>query len=119
LHLTSVGKLFLAADSAADVRAYAKRTGLPGKTPHSLTRLDTLEKELDKIRRHEFAHDNEEAEIGLRCVAAPVRNDEGQVVAGLSVSAPSDRHNPDWATPIKATASEISHALGFRKPSRK
>ncbi len=119
LHLTSVGKLFLAADSAADVRAYAKRTGLPGKTPHSLTRLDALEKELDKIRRHEFAYDNEEAEIGLRCVAAPVRNDEGQVVAGLSVSAPSDRHNPDWATPIKATASEISHALGFRKPSRK
>jgi len=44
LHLTSVGKLFLAADSAADVRAYAKRTGLPGKTPHSLTRLDTLER---------------------------------------------------------------------------
>lgn len=119
LHLTSVGKLFLAADSAADVRAYAKRTGLPGKTPHSLTRLDALEKELDKIRRHEFAYDNEEAEIGLRCVAAPVRNDEGQVVAGLSVSAPSDRHNPDWATPIKATANEISHALGFRKRSRK
>jgi len=119
LHLTSVGKLFLAADGLADVRAYARRTGLPGKTPHSLTRLDALEKELDKIRRHDFAYDNEEAEIGLRCLAAPIRNDEDQLVAGLSISAPSDRHNPDWITPIKATANEISKALGYRKPLRK
>ena len=116
LHLTSVGKLFLAADSASDVRAYARRTGLPGKTPHSLTRLDALDKELDKIRRHEVAFDNEEAEIGLRCIAAPIRNDEGQLVAGLSVSAPSDRHDPDWATTIKATADKIARALGHQAP---
>lgn len=116
LHLTSVGKLFLVDDRLADVRAYARRTGLPGKTPHSLTRLDALERELDRIRRHEFACDDEEAEVGLRCLAAPIRNDEGQLVAGLSVSAPADRHNPDWVTPIKATASEISQAMGYRKP---
>lgn len=119
LHLTSVGKLFLAADGLADVRAYARRTGLPGKTPHSLTRLEVLEKELDKIRRHEVAYDNEEAEIGLRCIAAAIHNDEGQLVAGLSVSAPSDRHNPEWVTPIKATAGEISQALGYRKRLRR
>ncbi|MCP5247022.1 MAG: IclR family transcriptional regulator [Candidatus Accumulibacter sp.] len=119
LHLTSVGKLFLAADAAADVRAYARRTGLPGKTPHSLTRLEALEKELDKIRRHEVAFDNEEAEIGLRCIAAPVLDDEGQMVAGLSVSAPSDRHNADWAKAIKLTASEISRALGYPSPARR
>ena len=119
LHLTSVGKLFLAADGLADVRAYARRTGLPGKTPHSLTRLDALEQELERIRRHEIAYDNEEAEIGLRCIAAPIHNDEGQLLAGLSVSAPSDRHNPDWVTPIKATANEISQAVGYRKGLRK
>jgi DNA-binding IclR family transcriptional regulator len=119
LHLTSVGKLFLAADSAAAVRAYARRTGLPGKTPHSLTRLDALEKELDKIRRHEVAYDNEEAEIGLRCIAAPIRDDEDQLVAGLSVSSPSDRHNPDWAKTIKATADEIARALGHHQRSRR
>ncbi|WP_300455476.1 IclR family transcriptional regulator [Accumulibacter sp.] len=118
LHLTSVGKLFLAADTVPEVRAYARRTGLPGKTPHSLTRIEALEKDLEKIRRHDVAYDNEEAEIGLRCVAAPIRNDEGRLVAGLSISAPSDRHNPDWVTPIKATANEISQALGFRRPPR-
>ena len=116
LHLTSVGKLFLAADGVADVRSYAKRTGLPGKTPHSLTSLGALEKELDKIRRHDLSYDNEEAELGLRCVAAPIRNDEGMIVAGLSISAPTDRHDPNWIVQIKATADEISHALGYQKP---
>ena len=119
LHLTSVGKLFLAAAGLAEVRTYARRTGLPGKTPHSLTRLDALEKELDKVRRHEVAYDNEEAEIGLRCIAAPIRDDQGEVVAGLSVSAPSDRHNPDWVKPIRATATAISQALGYRISPRK
>ncbi|WP_301103205.1 IclR family transcriptional regulator [Propionivibrio sp.] len=114
LHLTSLGKLFLAAESVADVCAYAKRTGLPGKTPHSLTRLDALEKELDKIRRHDVAYDNEEAEIGLRCLAAPIRDDHGCVVAGLSISAPTDRHEPGWAVQIKAAAEAISNALGYR-----
>ncbi len=117
LHLTSLGKIFLAAESLAEVRAYAKRTGLPGKTPHSLTQLSALEKELDKIRRHDLAYDNEEAELGLRCVASPIRNEEGLIVAGLSISAPTDRHNPDWASRIKSTAEDISHALGYQ-PSR-
>lgn len=114
LHLTSIGKLFLAADGPQKVREYAKRTGLPGKTPHSLSTLSNLERELDKIRRHDIAYDNEEAELGLKCVAAPIRDDEAQVVAGLSVSAPADRHDPDWVTLVKRTADDISHALGYK-----
>ncbi|HRE16725.1 MAG TPA: IclR family transcriptional regulator [Rhodocyclaceae bacterium] len=118
LHLTSVGKLFLAADGTQKAREYARRTGLPGKTPHSLTTPAALEKELDKIRRHDVAYDNEEAEIGLKCVAAPVRDDEGHIVAGLSVSAPTDRHDPEWVKHVKKTADEISHALGYIGPPR-
>lgn len=118
LHLTSLGKLFLAADSNANVRAYAERTGLPGKTPHSLTSLDLLERELDTIRRSDLAFDNEEAEVGLRCVAAPIRNDEGAVVAGLSISAPTERHDQSWATQLQETTAAISHALGFRAQSK-
>ncbi len=113
LHLTSLGKLFLAAESAPEVRDYAKRTGLPGKTPHSLTSLDSLEKELDKVRRHGIAYDDEEAELGLKCVAAPIHDDEGHIVAALSVSAPADRHDPDWARQVLETADAVSHALGF------
>lgn len=119
LHLTSLGKLFLATDGIETVRAYAKRTGLPGKTPHSLTRLDILEKELEKIRRDDLAYDNEEAELGLRCIAAPIRNDEGAVVAGLSISAPTDRHNPGWVTQIKGATEAISRALGYHPTTQK
>ena len=113
LHLTSLGKLFLAAETPQQVRDYAKRTGLPGKTPHSLTDPTQLERELDKIRRHDLAYDNEEAEIGLRCVASPIRNDEGGLIAGLSISAPTERHNPNWVPLLKRTAEDISRALGY------
>ncbi len=114
LHLTSVGKLFLAEEGSAEVRDYARRSGLPGKTPHSLTSAAALEKELDWIRRHQVAYDNEEAEMGLKCVAAPIRDDEGHLVAGLSVSAPSERHDPDWVAQVRRTAQNVSHALGYR-----
>lgn len=118
LHLTSVGKLFLAADGPQKVREYARRTGLPGKTPHSLTSLMMLEKELDKIRRHDLAYDNEEAELGLKCIAAPIRDDESHLVAGLSVSAPADRHDPEWVALVKRTADDISLALGYQAPNK-
>ena len=119
LHLTSLGKLFLASDRTESVRAYAKRTGLPGKTPHSLTEIGTLEKELEKVRRHDLAYDNEEAELGLRCVASPIRNDEGIIIAGLSISAPTDRHDPGWIDQIKSSTEAISRALGYRPPPSK
>ena len=118
LHLTSIGKLFLAEDTPDAVRQYARRTGLPGKTASSLTTVAALEKALDRVRRHRLAHDNEEAETGLRCIAAPVRDDEGHLVAGLSVSAPTDRHSQDWSLKVSKTADSISRALGY-KPDEK
>lgn len=116
LHLTSVGKLFLAEDGADELKQYAKRTGLPGNTPHSLTSLGTLEKDLDWVRRHQLAYDNEEAELGLKCIAAPIRDDEGNLIAGLSVSAPVERHSADWVQSVVRTAEEISRALGYHRP---
>lgn len=116
LHLTSVGKLFLAEDGADELKQYAKRTGLPGNTPHSLTSIGTLEKDLDWVRRHQLAYDNEEAELGLKCIAAPIRDDEGNLIAGLSVSAPVERHSADWVQSVVRTAEEISRALGYHRP---
>ena len=114
LHVTAVGKLYLAKESSQNLRAYAARTGLPGFTPTSLTTLGALEKELERVRRHGIAFDNEEIEQGLRCIAAPIHDDDGELVAGISVSAPADRHNPDWADAIKAAAGSISSAIGYR-----
>jgi DNA-binding IclR family transcriptional regulator len=112
LHLTSVGKLFLAAESPERVRAYATRTGLAGHTRNSLTQVAALERELEGVRARGIAHDNEELEIGVRCIAAGVYDDAGKLVAGLSISAPADRLEMTWADRVKATAQDISRALG-------
>jgi len=114
LHLTSVGKLFLANDEPARVRAYATRTGLAGQTRNSLTQLPRLEAELNEARQTGMARDNEELELGVRCMAAGIHDDHGKLVAGLSISAPADRLDDKWLAKLKATASEISRTLGHK-----
>ena len=114
LHLTSVGKLFLAADDPQRVRAYATRTGLSGHTKNSLTQLPALERELSKVRQYGNAHDNEELELGVRCMAAGIYDDQGVLAAGLSISAPAERLEDAWLPKLQATAREISTTLGYR-----
>lgn len=114
LHLTSVGKLFLAQDDAQRVRAYAARTGLAGHTRNSLTALAALERELAHVKLHGTARDNEELELGVRCMAAGILDDQGKLVAGLSISSPADRLEEAWLERLKVTAMQISALLGHR-----
>lgn len=114
LHLTSVGKLFLAADDPVRVRAYATRTGLAGHTRTSITELPRLERELATVRARGVARDDEELEPGVRCMAAGIHDDQGRLIAGLSISAPADRLEESWVEKLKATAAEISAVLGYR-----
>lgn len=114
LHLTSVGKLFLAHDDPARVRAYAARTGLAGHTRNSITDLQVLERELARVRQTEVARDNEELELGVRCLAAGIHDDQGRLVAGLSISAPTDRLEEGWSERLKEATAQISAALGHR-----
>jgi DNA-binding IclR family transcriptional regulator len=118
LHLTSVGKLFLASDDPQRIRAYAARTGLQGHTKNSLTRLEDLEKELSKVRQYGRASDNEELELGVRCLASGIYDDQGKLVAGLSISAPSGRMEDDWLPKLIETTRQISETLGH-KPSKR
>jgi DNA-binding IclR family transcriptional regulator len=116
LHLTSVGKLFLAADDLQRVRAYAARTGLSGHTRNSITQLAVLERELAKSRQYGIARDNEELELGVRCMAAGIYDDQSRLVAGLSISAPADRLDESWMPKLQGTANDISTALGYKAP---
>jgi DNA-binding IclR family transcriptional regulator len=114
LHLTSVGKLFLSMDDAQRVRAYATRTGLSGQTRNSITQLPVLERELSKVRQYGVARDNEELELGVRCIASGIYDDQGKLVAGLSISAPADRLDEEWLPKLQATTQTISQALGHK-----
>ncbi len=113
LHLTSTGKLFLSLDEPKAIRAYTTRTGLAGHNKNSITDLSKLEKELAEVRANGYARDNEELELGVRCMAAGIRDDSGKLIAGLSISAPADRLQEDWLKDLIATAEEISATLGY------
>jgi DNA-binding IclR family transcriptional regulator len=115
LHLTSVGKLFLSVDEPMKVRSYATRTGLSGQTKNSITQLPVLERELSKVRQYGIARDNEELELGVRCIAAGIYDDQGKLLAGLSISAPADRMDEAWLSKLQSTTEAISQALGYKE----
>ena len=114
LHVTAAGKLFLLEEGFARLRDYAKRTGLAAQTRNTLTQVVALERDLERIQRQGFATDSEEAEIGVRCVAAGIRDDAGRLIAALSLSTPADRMKPQWGALVKETADRISQRIGHQ-----
>lgn len=114
-HSTAVGKVMLAALSDAEVRNLAGRTGLPQRTPRTLTSTTALLDELARIRRSGWAVDDEEEETGVRCVAVPVL-DNGRVVAAMSVSGPTTRMpaapTDTLLNGLRAAASDFAAAVG-------
>jgi DNA-binding IclR family transcriptional regulator len=113
LHATAVGKVFLAEDGGDAAGAYGQRAGLPRLTEHTLADAAILGNELEQIRLQGYAMDREEAEKGVSCIAAGIRDDEGRLVAGLSVSAPSDRLDTAWAARVRDAAEQVSRAMGY------
>jgi DNA-binding IclR family transcriptional regulator len=116
LHVTAVGKIFLLEDGPDLCREYAVRTRLAALTRNTICDQASLARELEKIRKSGYAFDNEEAETGVSCVGAGIRDDEQKLVAGLSVSAPSNRLDRAWGLRIREAADQISRAIGWVPP---
>jgi len=91
MHCTGVGKLFLSEYSAAELDELIALRGLPRYTEYTPTTKEELQARLAQIRSRGYAFDDEECEIGVRCVAVPIRNYTGRIIGGLSVSAPTSR----------------------------
>lgn len=91
MHCTGVGKLLLLEYSEDELNRLVETQGLPRYTDFTHTTRDALYRELEKVRAAGYAFDNEECEIGVRCLAVPVRDHTGKIVAGLSVSGPAAR----------------------------
>jgi DNA-binding IclR family transcriptional regulator len=115
-HCTGVGKALLAYQPPEVVRMVIDN-GLKRFTDKTLVDADALIQELASIRTRGYAIDDEEIEVGLRCIAAPVRNHTGLVIAAISVSAPVQRMSKkNVATTIPtvvAAADAISRRLGY------
>lgn len=114
LHVTAVGKLMLGELGDAFIRAYAKRSGLQQFTPHTHTTEAALLKAVHEASVQGYAYDNEEAEIGVGCIGALIRDGSGEVLAGLSVSAPIERRKDEWAAIMQKAAGRISERMGYR-----
>ena len=118
LHCTGVGKTLLAYQDEDLLERIALSPGLARLTARTLTGLSPLRKELERIREQGYALDQEEAVEGLRCVAGPVFNHTGQIVAAFSVAGPATRLTPprlpEIAQMVRETSQQISYRLGNR-----
>jgi DNA-binding IclR family transcriptional regulator len=115
-HCTSVGKVLLAHQPEEVVKQVID-AGLTRYTENTITAPDALMEELAAIRTRGYAIDDEEIEVGLRCVAAPIRDHTGQVTAAISVAAPvqrmSKKNLQTTAPTVMAAADSISRRLGY------
>ncbi|KJS20755.1 MAG: IclR family transcriptional regulator [Clostridiaceae bacterium BRH_c20a] len=116
MYCTGVGKCLLAFLPEDTLKSVINK-GLIPFTPNTITEEDKLRSEVQKIREQGFAFDLEEIETGLKCVAAPIKNHKGQVVAAISLSGPSMRMEikrmKELILPVKYSALEISRKLGY------
>ncbi len=112
---SGVGKAVLATYSDEDVNAIIRRRGMPRLTEKSIVRPSELFKELETVRRQGYAVDDEEARLGLRCVAAAVFDDCNEPLAVISVSGMTDRLTderlPEIGRIVREVAAELTAAL--------
>lgn len=117
VHTTGAGKILLSEIAQPDAIDILKRKGMPQMTSHSITTIPAFLDELALVRKQGFALDDEECEIGARCIAAPVRNHLGRIIASMSISGPTTRMNParvkEYTPLVTKYALKLSLALGF------
>lgn len=114
LHCTSLGKVLLAYLSAEERKKILGGKVLPRLTENTITDKRELEKELSRVREQGFAVDREENEKDVRCVAAPIRNYQGEVIAAVSVSSPVFRIDKNAQSNLKKVLLETSKKISMR-----
>ncbi|ESP86999.1 IclR family transcriptional regulator [Candidatus Halobonum tyrrellensis] len=91
LQTAALGKSIMAHRPREEVDAIVDRHGLPPVTENTITDRDDLFEELDAVRERGYAYDDAERVKGMRCVAAPITDDDGRAIAAVSVSGPESR----------------------------
>jgi DNA-binding IclR family transcriptional regulator len=116
-YCTAEGQAILAFQPA-DVVSRVIRDGLTARTPQTVTDAAALQKVLDGVRQRGCAVEDEESELGMRCIAAPIRNDGGEVIAAIGIAGPVSRLSrkalAGFTPHVIETAAAISARLGYR-----
>lgn len=119
-HCTAVGKILLSSLSEEEfAERFAGVRELPGMTRNSLRSVDALRAELARTRVRGIAWDNCESNPDVRCVAAPIYDHRGRMVAAMSISFPVVRDTPErfleLSRLVREGAQELSQRLGYRE----
>ena len=117
LHCTASGKTLLAGMSEKEVENFLQSKELTRFTENTITNPDRLRAELATIRREGIAVSEKELDLGVTCVAAPIKDGSGKVIAVVTASAPSSRFNSQRISEVRCLmenyALKISKALGY------
>ncbi len=116
IHSSAVGKVLLAGLREDELERFLKTAELTVYSPNTITDAEVLRRHIEEVRRAGYALDNEELEIGLKCIAAPIRDHMGSVIAAVSVSGMAariaDKDIPRLAMMVMDSANKISRQLG-------
>ncbi len=117
LHCCAIGKAMLAHQPPEIFEEILTAMELAPVTPNTITSKEVFRKHLEQVRQQGYALDNEETEIGLCGVGAPLRNHTGKVIAAISVALPSHRYNQRggdaMGVHVREVARQISSQLGY------
>ena len=117
VHCTSLGKAILAQLPEEKLQTIFTGHKLPQRTPNTITSVQLLQDDLSRTKERGYSFDDEENELGIRCLGAPIFNHRGEVMYAVSISGPRDRVSLDTieqlAEKLKQAAYEISQAIGF------
>ncbi len=118
LHSTSLGKALLADLPESEWHAYVSRAGLEPCTAHTIAEPAAFFRELERVRKQNYAIDDMENEEGIRCVAAPLRDHTGRAVAATSLSGWTLSMTPERVRALvprlQTAIAEISQRLGYQ-----
>lgn len=117
VYSTAIGKILLSSLSNDEIQVLLKNVEFKKNTPNTLENVAVLLEQLEDVRKKNYAEDNEEQEVGLRCLAAPIYNRFGKIIAGISISIPVvrfDENNMNNLVDLLKTAGKnISEKLGY------
>jgi DNA-binding IclR family transcriptional regulator len=121
MHCTGSGKLLLTNYSDKQLAEYLNKKGNIKPTKNTINTYKELKIELEKIKKQNYSVDDEECEIGMRCVAIPIRNYTGNIIAGLSITGPAVRMPfqkiKENLSVLSTASKQLSVLLGYDESS--
>lgn len=117
VYSTSLGKTIMAHLPEAEVREILEEKGMEPQTENTITDVDEFLSHLEKVKKQGYAVDDEEQEKEIRCIAGPIFNHQGDVVASFSISAPINRMSKERLEELSGLvvkySKKMSRSLGY------